>query len=191
MITARVGAPVTLSVMVVSWGIVAASTAAVKTVNQFYALRFLLGLCEAGTHRPLHQANRPHIPMLFPTVPVLIQIAGSFFKWEDLLERKLPVYHTNHIPGPPTSASQLTSSAWPISVGKLTCPCAQACSLPASSTCRCSSARGSCRWRMPSCSPPSAAHRWSGGPLQGVCSTSLQAACTASSGCSSLRESSL
>ena len=52
MITARVGAPITLSVMVVSWGIVAACTSAVKTVHQFYALRFLLGLCEAGAHRP-------------------------------------------------------------------------------------------------------------------------------------------
>ena len=32
----------------VTWGIVAAFTAAVKTPGQFYFVRFLLGLAEAG-----------------------------------------------------------------------------------------------------------------------------------------------
>ena len=77
MITSKVGAPITLSVMVVSWGIVAACTSAVKTVNQFYALRFLLGLCEAGTHTPLHACDQPHISMLFPHRKGVHQTAGS------------------------------------------------------------------------------------------------------------------
>src|SRR5678815_2104439 len=34
--------------IMVTWGIVAALTAAVKTPFQFYAVRFLLGLAEAG-----------------------------------------------------------------------------------------------------------------------------------------------
>ena len=68
MITARVGAPITLSVMVVSWGIVAASTSAVKTVNQFYALRFLLGMCEAGKHKPLDEFKKPHMSLLLPLI---------------------------------------------------------------------------------------------------------------------------
>ena len=37
-----------ISRIMVTWGIVAALTAVVKTPNQFYALRFLLGLAEAG-----------------------------------------------------------------------------------------------------------------------------------------------
>lgn len=37
-----------LARIMVTWGVVAASTAFVKTPNQFYAVRFLLGLAEAG-----------------------------------------------------------------------------------------------------------------------------------------------
>lgn len=37
-----------LARIMVTWGVIAALTAAVKTPNQFYAVRFLLGLCEAG-----------------------------------------------------------------------------------------------------------------------------------------------
>jgi MFS family permease len=49
MILVRVGAPIWLSVVVISWGIVATSFAWLKTANQFYVLRFLLGVAECGT----------------------------------------------------------------------------------------------------------------------------------------------
>ena len=45
----RLGARTWLSIIIVSWGIVATSFASLQTVFQFYALRLLLGVTEAGT----------------------------------------------------------------------------------------------------------------------------------------------
>jgi hypothetical protein len=44
----KVGAPVPLAIMVMSWGAVSAGTAGIKTVGEFYLVRFLLGICEGG-----------------------------------------------------------------------------------------------------------------------------------------------
>lgn len=52
MVVRKVGAPIWLSFLVIGWGIVAAATAAIKTVGQFYAMRFLLGIFESGKHLP-------------------------------------------------------------------------------------------------------------------------------------------
>ena len=49
MILCKVGAPVWLSFIVVSWGLCAMLFAAMKTETEFYVLRFLLGLTESGT----------------------------------------------------------------------------------------------------------------------------------------------
>ncbi|KAK9909692.1 hypothetical protein WJX75_006123 [Coccomyxa subellipsoidea] len=49
MILVRVGAPIWLSVIVISWGFVATLFAGLKTANEFYILRFLLGVAECGT----------------------------------------------------------------------------------------------------------------------------------------------
>ena len=49
MILVRVGAPLWLSVIVISWGFVATLFAGLKTANEFYILRFLLGVAECGT----------------------------------------------------------------------------------------------------------------------------------------------
>jgi MFS family permease len=48
-ICAKVGAKIWLPILMVLWGTILAATAAVKTKGQFYALRILLGLFEAGT----------------------------------------------------------------------------------------------------------------------------------------------
>ena len=45
----RLGAPTWLSIIIVSWGIVATSFAGLNGVAQFYALRLLLGITESGT----------------------------------------------------------------------------------------------------------------------------------------------
>ena len=44
----QVGARIWLGVIIISWGTVAAATAAVKDAHSFYICRFFLGLCEAG-----------------------------------------------------------------------------------------------------------------------------------------------
>ena len=44
----RVGAPVWLAFLMLSWGIVSACTAAVRTRAQFFCIRVLLGITEAG-----------------------------------------------------------------------------------------------------------------------------------------------
>ncbi len=49
MVLVRVGAPLWLGVIVVSWGIVATSFAGLRSVSDFYLLRFLLGVTECGT----------------------------------------------------------------------------------------------------------------------------------------------
>ncbi|BDA42609.1 Putative tartrate transporter [Coccomyxa sp. Obi] len=49
MILVRVGAPLWLSVIVISWGFVATLFAGLKTAHEFYILRFLLGVAECGT----------------------------------------------------------------------------------------------------------------------------------------------
>lgn len=48
MILVRLGARVWLSVIVISWGFVATLFAGLKTANEFYVLRFLLGVAECG-----------------------------------------------------------------------------------------------------------------------------------------------
>ena len=47
-IVTRVGAPVWLACLMLSWGIVCACTAAVRTRAQFFLIRVLLGVTEAG-----------------------------------------------------------------------------------------------------------------------------------------------
>ena len=49
MILVRVGAPLWLSTIVVSWGIVAICFALMRNRWQFYMLRMLLGVTEAGS----------------------------------------------------------------------------------------------------------------------------------------------
>ena len=48
-ILVRVGAPTWLSVIVIAWGLVATSFALMRTRLQFYVLRMLLGVAEAGS----------------------------------------------------------------------------------------------------------------------------------------------
>lgn len=43
------GGPLMLGCIAVSWGLVAASMAAVSNTSSFLAVRFLLGIAEAGT----------------------------------------------------------------------------------------------------------------------------------------------
>ncbi len=47
-VVTRVGAPVWLALLMLCWGVVSACTAAVRTRAQFYAIRVLLGITEAG-----------------------------------------------------------------------------------------------------------------------------------------------
>ena len=47
-IVTRVGAPVWLACLMLSWGVVCACTAAVRTRAQFFLIRVLLGVTEAG-----------------------------------------------------------------------------------------------------------------------------------------------
>ena len=47
-IVTRVGAPAWLAFLMLSWGIVSACTAAVRTRAQFFCIRVLLGITEAG-----------------------------------------------------------------------------------------------------------------------------------------------
>ncbi|MFM9616258.1 MFS transporter, partial [Streptomyces niveiscabiei] len=47
-ILARVGARKWIARIMVTWGLVAAGMLLVRTPWQFYAMRFLLGICEAG-----------------------------------------------------------------------------------------------------------------------------------------------
>src|SRR4051812_31484153 len=47
-ILARVGARVWIARIMITWGIVSAATMFVRSAASFYALRFLLGLAEAG-----------------------------------------------------------------------------------------------------------------------------------------------
>ena len=49
LILVRVGAPIWLSVLIVSWGIVATAFAAINGKWMFYILRLLLGATESGT----------------------------------------------------------------------------------------------------------------------------------------------
>lgn len=49
MVLVRVGAPLWLGVIVVSWGVVATAFAGLRSVSDFYLLRFLLGVTECGT----------------------------------------------------------------------------------------------------------------------------------------------
>ena len=49
LILVRVGAPLWLSVLIVSWGVVATAFAAIKGRWMFYILRLLLGATESGT----------------------------------------------------------------------------------------------------------------------------------------------
>lgn len=44
----QVGAPRWLGLLVVTWGLVAACFAALSSPTEFYTLRFLLGVAEAG-----------------------------------------------------------------------------------------------------------------------------------------------
>ncbi|KAK9816765.1 hypothetical protein WJX72_004884 [[Myrmecia] bisecta] len=49
LVLVKLGAPTWLSVIVVAWGIVATAFAGMKSTTQFYVLRLLLGVTEAGT----------------------------------------------------------------------------------------------------------------------------------------------
>lgn len=49
MVLVRVGAPMWLSTIVVAWGVVAMCFALMRTRMQFYVLRLLLGVAEAGS----------------------------------------------------------------------------------------------------------------------------------------------
>ena len=50
MLCTRVGAPAFLGITLVAWGSVASSFAAMRTKAYFYAMRFVLGLCETGAY---------------------------------------------------------------------------------------------------------------------------------------------
>ena len=45
----KLGAPFWLSILIVSWGVVATMFAGLNSIPQFYALRLLLGVAESGT----------------------------------------------------------------------------------------------------------------------------------------------
>lgn len=45
----KFGAPKWLSIIIISWGVVAVAFASLRSVFQFYALRLLLGVTESGT----------------------------------------------------------------------------------------------------------------------------------------------
>lgn len=49
LILVRIGAPTWLSILIVSWGVVATAFAAIQGQSSFYILRLLLGATEAGT----------------------------------------------------------------------------------------------------------------------------------------------
>lgn len=66
MILVRVGAPIWLSTIVVSWGMCATLFAAMKTETEFYVLRFLLGVTECGTFPGAHPAACNPPALLLP-----------------------------------------------------------------------------------------------------------------------------
>ena len=49
LIIPRTGARAFLSVSLVTWGVITACCAAIKTAGQFFVLRFILGIAESGT----------------------------------------------------------------------------------------------------------------------------------------------
>src|SRR5579872_4183279 len=86
----RVGARVWMCRIMVSWGVVSMATAFVKTVPEFYVLRFLLGLAEAGLYPGMilymtywfPQATRARFIALFlAAVPAASVIGGPISGW--------------------------------------------------------------------------------------------------------------
>jgi len=51
LVLARVGARIWIARIMITWGLIAAAMMFVRTPRQFYALRFLLGVAEAGFFR--------------------------------------------------------------------------------------------------------------------------------------------
>ncbi len=70
-VVTRVGAPVWLALLMLCWGVVSACTAAVRTRAQFYAIRVLLGITEAGCFpgAPAHPPPGPRLPRRPVRVP--------------------------------------------------------------------------------------------------------------------------
>jgi MFS family permease len=58
LIITRVGAPLWLGFLICAWGIVSACTATMKTKEQYYAVRFLLGGCLS----PLSPSSNLQVP---------------------------------------------------------------------------------------------------------------------------------
>ena len=86
----KVGARVWMCRIMVSWGLVSMATAFVKTAPEFYVLRFLLGLAEAGLYPGMilymtywfPQATRARFIALFlAAVPAASVIGGPISGW--------------------------------------------------------------------------------------------------------------
>lgn len=82
----KIGAPIWLSIIVVAWGIVAASTAAMKNVGHFYLFRFLLGMCEAGESSPWvkHANGRSHINLSLQVTGLDRLLIYYFLMWPSM-----------------------------------------------------------------------------------------------------------
>jgi MFS transporter, ACS family, tartrate transporter len=87
---AKVGARAWMCRIMVSWGLVSMATAFVKTAPEFYVLRFLLGLAEAGLYPGMilymtywfPQATRARfIAMFLAAVPAASVIGGPISGW--------------------------------------------------------------------------------------------------------------
>lgn len=63
LVLVRLGAPVWLGLIVVCWGIIAMSFSALQNARQFYTMRFLLGVAEAGAFPGIWY----HLYLFYPT----------------------------------------------------------------------------------------------------------------------------
>src|ERR1700756_5378619 len=81
----KIGARVWIARILLSWGIVAMATGFVQTVAQFYVVRFLLGVAEAGFFPGIvlyltywfRQQERAHVISLFVTALPVASILGA------------------------------------------------------------------------------------------------------------------
>ncbi|WP_245645394.1 MFS transporter [Pseudonocardia acaciae] len=90
MIMTKVGARIWITRIMVTWGIIAATLAAAPNVETVYALRFLLGIAEAGffpgiivylTHWFPNQQRTKVIATFMVSIPLSSVIGGPFNGW--------------------------------------------------------------------------------------------------------------
>lgn len=81
----RFGARIWIARIMITWGIISAATMFVKTISAFYALRFLLGLAEAGFFPGVifylaqwyPAARRGRVTAIFMTGIAICSVVGS------------------------------------------------------------------------------------------------------------------